>query len=114
MKSTLFTALGAALALTAGTAFAADAPAPGPKGGDHPPRHFELTDTNHDGAISKDEWRAQGDKMFAEIDANHDGKLTEDEMKAFHEKRRAEWKAHHAEGGPEGHGDKPAGAPAAK
>lgn len=112
MKPTSLALCGLTIMFATSSALAADAPKTDHKGDTHPPRHFELTDTNHDGAISKDEWRAKGDTMFAEIDANHDGKLTEDEMKAAHQKRRAEWKAKH--GTHEGRGEKPADVPAGK
>jgi hypothetical protein len=65
---------------------------------------FDDTDTNKDGAISKEEWLAKGDKMFSEIDTNKDGKVSQDEMKAHHETKRAEMEKHRAEarGNPEG------------
>ena len=90
----ILAALAAATALTAASALAAapvatDAPASS---------HFSLPkdlDTNGDGFVSKDEWRARGDKMFEEMDANHDGKISADEMKAHSEAKRAEWLKNH-------------------
>ena len=83
------------------------APVGGPGGpGGHPP-HELKGDTNHDGFISRDEWRAHGDQMFDEIDLNHDGKISPEEMHAHHEKERLE----HEHGGPGGQGG-PGGAPA--
>jgi len=48
-----------------------------------PPPHgmmMEDMDANHDGAVTKDEFRAFHDKRFDEMDRNHDGKLSNDEM----------------------------------
>lgn len=46
--------------------------------------NFKQMDTNHDGAITKDEWTAAGrrEQGFARFDQNGDGKITLDEMKA--------------------------------
>ena len=87
-------ALGAGLALAAGTITVAVAgdEAPGQRteervvvvtggpGGDH---HAGM-DANNDGSISRDEFRAQHDKMFAKMDKNGDGKLSEDEFRRHH------------------------------
>jgi hypothetical protein len=56
---------------------------------------FNRLDTNHDGAISKDEAAAGSYlvKSFDTIDTNHDGLITQDEMRAAGEKRREEMKA---------------------
>src|SRR5690349_1438104 len=47
---------------------------------------FSRLDTNHDGAISKDEAtaaaQARVQKMFDRLDANHDGLITQEEMRA--------------------------------
>lgn len=66
----------------------------GPRGHRGPgPDHFiKELDTDGDGKISRAEFAAKGDKMFAEADANKDGFLTKDEMKAAHEARKAKWK----------------------
>ncbi len=116
MKLSNLAIVAIATSLAAGSVFAADtgnvATTPpagvhgGPGGGEHGD-HFKKADTNGDGFVSKDEWRAQGDKMFAEIDANHDGKISMDEMKAHREAKRAEWQAHRGE-----HGGAPTGASA--
>lgn len=43
---------------------------------------FSETDTDHDGTISKDEFRAMTDKQFEEMDADHDGTVSKQEMMA--------------------------------
>ena len=45
---------------------------------------FIKADTNQDGALSLEEWKAAGrrDRGFAMIDADHDGKVTPDELRA--------------------------------
>ena len=42
---------------------------------------FGLLDTNHDGAIDKDEFAALANTIFSALDTNHDGKLTPDELR---------------------------------
>lgn len=56
-----------------------------------PPGHFDRVDTNHDGAISRDEARIAHVAKFNEIDTNHDGFLVADEFRANHQahERRA-------------------------
>ena len=58
---------------------------------------FSRLDTNHDGAISKDEAtaaaQARVQKMFDRVDTNHDGLITQDEIRAAAQARRAEIKA---------------------
>lgn len=85
-------ALGAGIALAAGAvAIAADeTPAErreervvivsGGPDGDH---HAGM-DANKDGAISRDEFRAMHDRMFAKMDKNGDGKLSDDEFGGHH------------------------------
>lgn len=85
-------ALGAGLALVAGAAAIAADEAPGKHneervvivtgglGGDH---HAGM-DANKDGDISRDEFRAMHDSMFAEIDENGDGKLSDEEFRGHH------------------------------
>ena len=78
MKKTIISALSLALSLAAGSALAADMDAKmPPKGGEGMKHHpmFKEADTNDDGFLSKDEWKAKGDKMFSEIDTNNDGKI---------------------------------------
>jgi hypothetical protein len=60
-------------------------------------RWLSQLDTNHDGAVSKEEAsaaaQARVDKMFANVDANHDGLITQEELRAAAQARRAEMKA---------------------
>lgn len=90
--------LGLAAALLAGQAYANDAAKEGMHHGPHGKRGhgFEEADTNKDGNVTKDEFRAQGDKIFDKLDTNHDGKISKDERDARRkefEAKRAEWKA---------------------
>ena len=117
MKRTTLAALGLALTVASGTAFAADASTTPPAGGPgaERPHHrmFEETDTNKDGAIGKDEWAAKSDRMFKERDVNNDGKISADEHKAHLEMMRAKFKerrAEHAGDKPAPAGEKPAAA----
>lgn len=63
----------------------------GNEGGQH---GCQKADSNHDGAISRDEFmakhQARAEKMFSKLDANKDGKIDADEHKAAHS-----GKAHH-------------------
>jgi hypothetical protein len=43
---------------------------------------FGLLDTNHDGAVDKDEFAVISSATFAALDTNHDGKLTQEELGA--------------------------------
>ncbi len=45
---------------------------------------FARADTNHDGVVTIDEWKAIGrtERGFSFVDANHDGKITPDELRA--------------------------------
>jgi len=99
MKIVTLALVAAFTGLAAATAFAADTPAAPPMGdkphGDHMKERMKEIDTNNDTAISKDEWRAKGDKMFNEMDADHDGKITPEEMKTHREAKRAEWLKKH-------------------
>ena len=62
------------------------------KGGMHCDRKqmMQEADTNKDGAVSRDEFMANhqkmADKMFTKMDANNDGKIEEAERKVAHEK----------------------------
>lgn len=68
-----------------------------PEGRPHPKpgEHFAKKDTNGDGKLSIEEFKAgmpedkaaKADEIFAKIDADKDGSLTKEEMKAAHEKR---------------------------
>ncbi len=83
--------LAASTALTV-PAFAAGGDGTGPNGNpppaatqNQPPRPtimFNLLDTNHDGAVDKDEFAALSNATFESLDTNHDGKLTADELGA--------------------------------
>ena len=82
----------APVALLAAAPAATTATATAPhRGGDM----FNRLDTNHDGAISKEEAAAGSYlvRSFDTIDANHDGLITQDEMRAAGEKRREEMRA---------------------
>ena len=60
-------------------------------------RWISQLDTNHDGAVSKEEATAAAqariDKLFAKVDTNHDGLITQEELRAAAQARRAEAKA---------------------
>jgi Ca2+-binding EF-hand superfamily protein len=60
-------------------------------------RWFSQLDTNHDGAVSREEAaaaaQARVDKMFAKVDTNNDGLITQEELRAAAQARRAEAKA---------------------
>jgi len=61
---------------------------------------FKEADTNGDGKISYDEFKAQHEKhmqeMFKTLDANGDGFIDEAERKAGHDKMREKMKDHRA------------------
>ena len=44
---------------------------------------FTALDTNKDGALSPEEFRAKADEIFAKLDANHDGAIANDEVTAM-------------------------------
>lgn len=95
MKKTNFAVLGLVIAALSGQAFAADAPK---EEGKHHKRghHLEAADVNKDGTITREEFHAQGDKMFNKMDKNSDGKFSADEREAMKKEwaaKRAEWKA---------------------
>lgn len=95
MKKITLSALTLVAAFAASTAFANDHEGKeGPKG-QHHGKHFQESDTDGDGAISKAEWAAKGDKMFSETDTNGDGKISKEEMKAKHEAHREKMKERH-------------------
>jgi Ca2+-binding EF-hand superfamily protein len=49
---------------------------------------FERLDTNHDGMVSRDEYRAQVAERFDRLDTNHDGFLDQAEMTAGRDRAR--------------------------
>ena len=63
---------------------------------------FIKADTNQDGALSLEEWKAAGrrDRGFAMIDADKDGKITLDEMKTAFETMRQRRMRQDGEGPP--------------
>lgn len=82
-----------ALGLSAGAAYA--------EGGDHGKPHdkahrggglMQKIDTNGDGNVSKAEFMAKHEEMFAKMDADSNGSLTKDEMKAAREKMKEKMK----------------------
>ena len=62
---------------------------------------FNKVDSDHNGAISKEEFTAESkeraEKRFKEIDANADGQATKEEMKAASEARKKARQARRAE-----------------
>jgi hypothetical protein len=79
-----------ALALVSTSVLANDHEGKGEKKGAG--KWFEKTDTNKDGAVSKEEARAAQDEKFKKTDANNDGKITKEEMQAHREKMKEERK----------------------
>ena len=63
------------------------------EGGDHKGGMMQKVDTNGDGVISKAEFMAKHEEMFAKMDANKDGNLSADEMKAAREYMKEKWEA---------------------
>lgn len=105
-------ALGAALLV--GTAATASFAAPPPPGKGHGERMhirpemafvqlLKVADTNKDGKISKEEFAARQDALFAEIDKDKDGSITPKEMREYrHAKMEAFRAAHPRPEGDEG------------
>jgi len=54
-----------------------------------------MADTDKDGAISRNEFAAAGDAMFAKADANKDGTVTAAEMQAARGAMRGRWGGRH-------------------
>jgi hypothetical protein len=80
-----FFLLSAALLLIGGPALAApddtpqtDGPAARPSNA--APKGLMRYDTNKDGAVDHDEWKAAQEARFRQLDTNRDGKLTQDEL----------------------------------
>jgi hypothetical protein len=63
-------------------------PAAPPAAGAMRSRMFERLDTNHDGMVSRDEYRAQVAERFDRLDTNHDGFLDQAEMTAGRDRAR--------------------------
>lgn len=90
--------LGLALAssvLAGSAAVAQPAPPPSadrdmPRPQHNGPRGMMRADANRDGVITREEARAEAERMFAERDVNHDGKLTAEEMRPPHDARRGD------------------------
>jgi hypothetical protein len=47
---------------------------------------FAKADANHDGTLSKEEFRADANRFFAVVDVSHDGKVDAAEVKNYEEK----------------------------
>lgn len=73
----------AAPAVPAGTDTATPAPAAPMRS-----RMLERLDANHDGVVSRDEYRAQVGERFDRLDTNHDGFLDQSEMTAMRDRAR--------------------------
>lgn len=65
---------------------------------------FDAMDTNHDGFVTLDEWKAAGrrEDRFNAIDVNHTGKITREDLRAYMQKMRAE---HQQNGGGQSNGN---------
>ena len=90
-----------ALAIATSLSSAQNKPTTGPRGQGMPPTPEQVLkkfDTNGDGFLSLDEFKARpmaqkypaaAEAIFKKIDTNGDGKVSLDEMKAFRAKLRA-------------------------
>jgi hypothetical protein len=72
--------LGASLSALAGTPDPAAADTRASKRAEMKQRFFDQIDTNHDGSVSRDEYRAWVDARFARLDANHDSRVDANEI----------------------------------
>lgn len=122
MKSTL--TLLSALALAGSLAFAQEAPArpkkgPGKDGPPPPERVFKKLDTDKNGSLSHEEFKAgpraqknpeKAEEAFKKMDANSDGSLTLEEFKAGHPKKGEHGKG--GKGGKKGGADQDTNPPA--
>ncbi len=97
-------ALGAALLLgSAATVSFAAPPAHGKGHGERMPLRPELAfvqllkvaDTNKDGKITKEEFAARQDALFAEIDKDKDGSITPKEMREYRQAKMEAFRAAH-------------------
>lgn len=66
------------------------------KGGKHA-KHFEKSDKDGDGVISKSEFMDQAEERFMTMDANNDGSISKDEIAAKYKERREKMKEKRAE-----------------
>jgi len=84
--------VGMTLLIGLGTAWADDMP------GNNRETMMERADTNHDGKISREEFKAAHDKrvdeMFKKMDSNGDGFIDKDEMHKHRETMRERMKEH--------------------
>ena len=82
MKGFVVSAALVAMALTAGTALAADPPRNGAKAQARAEKLFPKIDRNGDGIIKIDEWVAHGYKYetFAVVDTDKNGQITIKEL----------------------------------
>jgi hypothetical protein len=62
-------------------AFGQDPQAPQGKRAGHHYGKLKKMDANHDGQVTRDEWKGKS-KKFKRLDANHDGVVTKEELKA--------------------------------
>lgn len=88
MKNIQFLMLSVALTFCLSQAAYADHHEVDGKHCQHKTHMMQDTDTNKDGAISRDEFmaghQARADKMFAKMDANNDGVIDATERKTMH------------------------------
>ena len=72
-------------AVLGGTVMALAAPAAAQPSPEQAKAAFDKVDTDHDGVLSADEWKAAGrrDRGFAMADTDKDGKVTPAELQAL-------------------------------